>query len=143
MYFELDLTANAECQDVRAEIFLNQQKIFESTADNKIFTVRQELDDSAGEHVIEVIMSGKQHQHTQTDDAGHITSDVYFQITRIEFEQLDLTKVFCQGLECYTHSFNSTQPEILDEFYGILGCNGKVEIKFSTPIYLWLLDKIS
>jgi hypothetical protein len=40
----------------------------------------------------------------------------------------------------YTHDFNGTQQEIQDEFYSEMGCNGTVSLKFSTPIYLWLLE---
>jgi hypothetical protein len=40
----------------------------------------------------------------------------------------------------YTHNFNSTGPSTQDKFYGELGCNGTVTVKFNTPIYLWLLE---
>jgi len=40
----------------------------------------------------------------------------------------------------YTHNFNGTQAETTDKFYGEMGCNGTVSLRFTTPIYLWLLE---
>ena len=37
---------------------------------------------------------------------------------------------------------NGTQPEIADNFFGIAGCNGTISFRFSTPIYLWLLENM-
>ena len=42
----------------------------------------------------------------------------------------------------YTHDFNGTQPEIEDTFFGEMGCNGTVSLRFTTPIYLWLLENM-
>jgi hypothetical protein len=40
----------------------------------------------------------------------------------------------------YTHNFNGAGAETQEKFYGEIGCNGIVSLKFSTPIYLWLLE---
>ena len=42
--------------------------------------------------------------------------------------------------ERFQHDFNGTQPEIKDTFFGEMGCNGTVSLRFTTPIYLWLLE---
>jgi len=42
----------------------------------------------------------------------------------------------------YCHDFNGTQPAVVDRFHGSLGCNGTVTLKFTTPIYLWLLENM-
>ena len=77
------------------------------------------------------------------DSNGQITSDIFFTINRLEFEELDMRKLFCLGQRSrHRHSFNSTQPEFDDEFYGDIGCNGTVFIPFSTPIYLWLSNNL-
>jgi hypothetical protein len=143
MNFELDFAANTDCKDICIEILFDQQKIFEGSATGELQTVCHTFDDQPGQHIVSLIMSGKTHKHTGFDQTGNIISDVYFQIKRLEFEQLDFYDFFCQGYKGYTHSFNSTQPEFLDEFYGIMGCNGKVEFEFTTPFYLWLSNNIS
>jgi hypothetical protein len=140
MQLNLEFSASSDCTDILIEIYLNKNKIFESTAQQQSQQVLCEIDESPADHTLTLVMSGKNQSHTVVNDKGEITSDIYFTINRLEFEDLDMQEVFCLGKECYTHSFNSDQPEFLDEFYGIIGCNGTVNINFSTPIYLWLLD---
>jgi hypothetical protein len=36
--------------------------------------------------------------------------------------------------------FNGTSEVTEDKFYSELGCNGTVSLKFTTPMYLWLLE---
>lgn len=141
MRLELEFSANTNCSDILFEVYLNDNKIFESTALEKAQIVTCDVDDTPADHSLKLVMSGKNRRHTQIDSAGEIVSDVYFQINRLEFEELDMHEIFCLGKPCYSHSFNSSNPEFVDEFYGQLGCNGTVSIDFSTPIYLWLLDK--
>jgi hypothetical protein len=42
----------------------------------------------------------------------------------------------------YTHDFNGSQPPVDDKFFGDLGCNGTVSLKFTAPTYLWLLENM-
>jgi hypothetical protein len=140
MKLNLEFSASADCTDILIEIYLNKNKIFESTAQQQLQQVLCNINEDPADHELALVMSGKNRSHTVVDNNGEITSDIYFTINRLEFEDLDMRELFCLGKQCYTHSFNSSQPEFLDEFYGIIGCNGTVNINFSTPIYLWLLD---
>jgi hypothetical protein len=140
MQLDLEFLANADCNDILIEIYLDGLKISESTAQQQIKQVLCNIDESPAQHVLKLVMSGKNRTHTLIDSAGQIVSDIYFKINHIKFNDIDMQEVFCLGKECYTHSFNSNQPEFLDEFYGTIGCNGTVNIEFSTPIYLWLAD---
>jgi hypothetical protein len=106
MHFELDIAANMVCNEIEIEILFDQQKIFECTADSKLYTIGHEFDDDPKQHVVTLIMTGKNNAHTKIDTAGNLISDIFFQISRLEFEQLDLQEVFCQGYKGYTHSFN-------------------------------------
>lgn len=141
MHLELEFSANTDCSDIVFEVYLNDSKIFESTALTQAQIVACDIDETPADHVLKLVMSGKNRRHTQIDSAGEIVSDIYFQINRLEFEELDMSEIFCLGKPCYSHSFNSSNPEFVDEFYGQLGCNGTVCIEFFTPIHLWLLDK--
>lgn len=142
MQIELDITANGNSQDVVLEIYLNQSKIFNTTADNQIHTVCLDISEDPADHVLTVKMNGKNRTHTVVDSNGSIVQDVYFEISRLEFDGLDMKDFYCLGKQCYTHSFNSARPEILDEFYGAMGCNGVVNLEFSTPIYLWMYHNL-
>lgn len=138
MKIELEFAATAECSDLLITVYLNQEMLFSSTATATPQTMVYEIDDAPTEHVLSLVMTGKNHTHTIVDDNGNIVEDIYFKLNKLEFDQLDMTQIFCQGKLCYTHSFNSSRPQLLDEFYGIIGCNGTVKIEFFTPIYLWL-----
>jgi hypothetical protein len=138
MNLEIDFSANKDCADIVLEVHCNNKKISEYQALAVKQTVCVELDEDPADHVLRLVMRGKNQTHTVFDDQDQITDDVFIVIDRLEFEELDMREIFCQGQLCYTHSFNQNQPAILDEFYGLIGCNGTVDIKFFTPIFLWL-----
>jgi len=141
MHLELDISANADCTEIRLEVYVNDTNIFQTTAQQKIQTIIYDIDESPADHELKLVMSGKTSDHTMINDNGQITSDIFFIVNRLEFEELDMKEMFCQGRRSrHRHNFNSTQPEFDDEFYGNLGCNGIVTIPFSTPIYLWLAN---
>jgi hypothetical protein len=138
MKLEIDFSANKDCADIVLEVYCDNKKISEYPAQAVKQTICIELAEHPADHVLSLIMRGKNRTHTRVDNLGQIIDDVYIVIDRLEFEELDMREIFCQGQLCYTHSFNQHQPAILDEFYGFIGCNGTVDIKFSTPIFLWL-----
>jgi hypothetical protein len=70
---------------------------------------------------------------------GEIVLDARLAIKDIEFDQIALNHIFTE-LSVYTHDFNGTGPQTSDKFYGEIGCNGIVELKFTTPVYIWLLE---
>jgi hypothetical protein len=140
MKIQLDFCANKDCSDVKLDIYCDDHQIFGAIAQETSQTVIHDVPENPGDHVLKLIMTGKNRTHTRVDAQGNIVDDVFFTIQRLEFEDLDVREIFCQGRECYTHSFNSDRPGILDEFYGSLGCNGVVEMRFSLPIFLWLND---
>ena len=143
MHIELDISANNDCADIILEVYINDNKIFRSTAQTQMQTITYDLSEDPADHELKLIMSGKNLTHTTVDADGQITRDTFFTINRLEFEELDMHEVFCLGRRSWhRHSFNSTQPEFNDEFYGTLGCNGTVVIPFSTPIFLWLSENL-
>ena len=101
-----------------------------------------EFDDADDEsHVLEFVLSGKTIEHTKITDQGEITSDVRVRIQDIAFDDIEIDQIVSELAE-YHHNFNSTQPSIVDRFYGEMGCNGTVRLEFTTPIYLWLLENM-
>ncbi len=143
MHIELDISANRCCDDIKLELYFNHTLLTTILATDKKQTIAYDVCDDSGNHVIKLIMTGKNNSHTVMNDAGEIVEDVFFSIDRLEFEEIDVKEIFCLGNQCYTHDFNSSQDLFLDEFYGILGCNGTVEFKFSTPMFLWLENYFS
>lgn len=123
------------------EIWLDDQQIFnENHVTDKIF-FEHELSDTDGQHELKFVMKGKTAEHTKIDSAGQILQDARLVVTQVKFDQIELGQVFTE-LATYTHDFNGTGPTVQDRFFSEIGCNGTVSLKFSTPIYLWLLENI-
>jgi hypothetical protein len=98
-----------------------------------------ELPDNDGEHELKFILKHKVAAHTKIDNDGNIVSDARLIISDIAFDEIKLGHMITE-LATYTHDFNGTQDTIEDRFYGEIGCNGTVNLKFATPIYLWILE---
>lgn len=100
-----------------------------------------EISDDEGEHELRIVMKHKTHDHTELDDAGNIIRDAMLTVSDLKFDEIELDKVFFEK-SIYTHDFNGSQPTTQDQFFGNMGCNGIVSLKFSTPVYLWLLENM-
>lgn len=99
-------------------------------------------DDQAGEHCIRVVMKYKTRRVTKVDSQGKIVKDALLTLSKFFCDHIDIESVFIE-LSTYTHTNNGATEPIQQRFYGAMGCNGTVELKFSTPIYLWLLENMN
>jgi hypothetical protein len=109
-----------------------QQKIAFSHAMN---------DDNNIEHELRVVILGKTSEHTKIDQAGNIIKDATLQISNVVVDDIEINQLFLE--KCvYKHNFNGTQSDIEDTFHGIAGCNGTISLKFTMPIYTWLLENM-
>ena len=98
-----------------------------------------ELPNDDGEHELKFILKNKTAEHTKIDADNNIVSDARLTIADVAVDGIILGNIVTE-LATYTHDFNGTQPPIQTKFYGEIGCNGTVSLKFTTPIYLWLLE---
>ena len=108
---------------------------------DRIVHFSHEIPDDDGEHELRIVMKHKITEHTELDNTGNIVRDVMLTISDIKFDDIDLGKIFFEK-SIYTHDFNGSQPTVHDQFFGNMGCNGTVNLKFSTPVYIWLLDNM-
>ena len=99
------------------------------------------MPDVDGSHELRLVLKNKTQAHTQIDEQGNIVSDATLTIKNLSFDEISLGYMFTEWAT-YTHDFNGTKETILDRFYGEMGCNGTVSLKFNTPIYLWLLENM-
>lgn len=102
-------------------------------------TVVFEVDEVDGDHVLEFVLSGKTPDQTQVDADGTIVSDNVITISNLSVDDIEINQLVYTHAE-YCHDFNGTQAPIQDQFYGTMGCNGTVSIKFTCPFYIWLLE---
>jgi hypothetical protein len=121
------------------EIWFDDQQLWSTEYVSKLTTLTFDLDEDETEHELKFIMKNKKSEHTQIDETGNIVSDARLIVSNLAFDEIELKQIFIDQA-IYTHNFNGTQPEVADQFYGEMGCNGTVSLKFSTPIYLWLLE---
>ena len=113
------------------EILFNKKSIFNQQITEKVkFT-----------HQFEFVMTGKLPEHTVIDDDGSIVSSPMLTIADVKFENIDLGYVFLEKA-MYYHNYNGSADDVEDLFFGSLGCNGSVSFKFSTPLFLWLLENV-
>lgn len=94
-----------------------------------------------GNHELKLIMSGKTIEHTVLNPQGEIVTDAMLQFTNVELDEINIDAMI-QSLAVYTHDFNGTGNEINEQFYHAMGCNGTASLKFTTPVYLWLLENM-
>lgn len=97
--------------------------------------------DQTQEHCLEFELSGKLPEHTEIDDQGNFVRDATVTLQNKSFESIRIDTVMDQTA-VYYHDFNGSQQPIEDQFFGTMGCNGTVKFKFTTPIYLWMLENL-
>jgi len=130
----------------------NQAELgFEAWVDDTRFTdiahvqgnqlIKIDIPDVDGNHELRLVLKGKTEKHTQINDNGMIVSDATLTISNLAFDEIKLGHMLTQ-LATYNHDFNGTKQPVQDQFYGEIGCNGTVGLKFTTPIYLWLLENM-
>ena len=123
------------------EVWLNDQQILNQTHVAELIEFKYNLSDNDAEHELRFVMKHKTTEHTKIDEQGAIVSDACLTVSKLAFDEIELKQIFIDQA-VYTHDFNGSQAEIQTKFYGDMGCNGTVSLKFTTPIYLWLLENM-
>jgi len=141
---KVTITFNLATTDAMAELgfeaWLDQRKFLDVDHVKETQSVTVELDDQDDtEHELRLVLKNKTTAHTQVDEHGNIVADARLVITDVAFDEIRLGHLFFEQA-VYTHDFNGTGKTTEDTFYGEMGCNGTVILKFTTPMYLWLLE---
>ena len=137
--FNIDTTDSTAKLGV--EVWIDQVCVHQLDHVTEQYHFSHDMSDQDGEHELKIVLKGKTNDHTKIDDQGNIIKDATLQISTVTIDGIDVNQLFNEKT-VYTHDFNGTQPEIAETFYGVAGCNGTVSFKFSTPIYLWLLENM-
>ena len=141
--FSFDLTPTNPTAELGFEVWISDQCVFDSNCVTNTVTVTGNLpsDDIEAEHTLKLLLKNKQPEHTQLSELGEILQDSCLIISNLKFDGIELGQIV-NNLSVYQHDFNGTQALTTDKFFGTMGCNGTAELKFSTPIYLWLLENM-
>lgn len=133
-------TSSSDCP-FSLEIWLDDLCLLQTKHIENLYKFAHEFADDEKEHELRIVMDGKTTEHTTVDDQGNIIKDATLTISNVVIEDLDMNQLFLDRC-VYTHDFNGTQPKIEDTFHGVAGCNGTISFRFTTPIYLWLLENM-
>jgi len=123
------------------EIWLDGQQIFDENHVNQQLFFDHTFSDSESDHELKFSMKGKLPEHTKIGASGEILSDARLLLKDFCFEEIALGHVFTNAA-VYNHNYNGTGHSVEEKFYGEMGCNGTVSLKFTTPLYLWLLENM-
>ena len=123
------------------EVLLNDTVVFATEHVAQPTPVEISIDDDEGEHELKFVLKNKTQDHTVVDENGIIVSDAMLSISNVAMDKIKLGHMFFEQTH-YHHDTNGSQLFVKDKFFGAMGCNGYVSLKFSTPIYLWLLENM-
>jgi hypothetical protein len=134
-------TTNSEAE-LGFEAWIDDEKFVDIAHVQNEQLVTMTMPDVDGSHELRLVLKGKTQAHTQIDESGNIVSDAILSISNITFDEIKLGHMITDQ-SVYSHSLNTHfETKMEDRFYGEMGCNGTVSLKFTTPIYLWLLDNM-
>jgi hypothetical protein len=121
------------------EAWIDDRKFFDTDHVTTQQKVSVEINDDGAEHELKFVLKNKKPEHTQINEAGDIVTDARLILSDVSFDDIELAQLFFEK-SIYAHDFNGTAEKTQDKFYGEMGCNGTVSLKFNTPVYLWLLE---
>lgn len=133
-------TTDASCM-LGMEIWLDDLQIFNETHVQQRIDFSYDIADNDGTHTMKFVIKGKTADHTKLDQQGNIVSDARLIVEKVCFADIELGHMLT-NVATYTHDYNGTAQSTTQKFYRELGCNGVVELSFSTPVYLWLLENM-
>jgi hypothetical protein len=139
--FGCTITSNQPSVPLGMEIWLDDLKFFDQNHIDQDYIVEHEISDDDSDHRLRFVLKNKQSGHTLVDADGNILSDTVLSITDMKFDGINCDYLI-STLAKYDHDYNGSQDPVVDKFYGEMGCNGTVSLKFSTPIYIWLLENM-
>ena len=133
-----DLASTDYSAKLAFDVLLNNTVVFATEHVAQPTTVEFDIADDEGEHELKFVLKNKTHVHTTIDNHGKITSDAMLSIANMSIDGIKLGHMFSEQTH-YHHDTNGSQLLAEHKFFGSMGCNGYVSLKFSTPIFLWLL----
>jgi hypothetical protein len=139
---EMTLAIEASGPALHLRVTLDNHVMFDGEVSCEKHTLTHQFnDDDEAEHVLEIEMSGKLPEHTKISESGEILDDRVITVRDLTFDGIALGHLFYE-VSKYHHDFNGTGDPTVEDFFGTMGCNGRVELRFTTPIYLWLLESM-
>jgi hypothetical protein len=138
---EFDISTTDVAAGLGVRVILDSVVILDLASVSDPYHFSHDISDEDGEHELAIELYGKLPKHTVVDSEGNIINDAMLSVSNISIDGIPMDQVISEVAK-YHHNYNGTQPETQDKFYGNMGCNGQLKLKFTTPIYLWLLENM-
>lgn len=122
------------------EVWLDENKLID-IAQVQLQEITLKIPNSPSDRNLKFIIKNKLPEHTQIDSDGNIVKDARLTIKNLVFDEVPIGHLFLELAE-YIHDSNGTQNLTSHKFFGEGGCNGTVSLKFTTPLYVWLLENL-
>jgi hypothetical protein len=141
--FSFELTPTNPAAVLGFECWINDQCVFDTdhVADSVIVSSDLPADNVETDHTLKIVLKNKLPEHTAISESGEILKDACLTVSNLSFDDIELGQMVNE-LAVYEHDFNGTAEKNKHKFFGTMGCNGTVTLKFTTPIYLWLLENM-
>jgi hypothetical protein len=136
-----DLDSTDYTAKLAFEVLLNDIVVFATEHVTQPVTVEFDIAEDEGDHELKFVLKNKTQDHTTVDVHGNIVSDAMLSISNVAMDEIKLGHMFFEQTH-YHHDTNGSQLLAEHKFFGAMGCNGHVSLKFSTPIYMWLLENM-
>ena len=136
---QFDLTSNDVESGLRLDISFNNKSLQTIDASKPTQKIQFSVECDPGEQLLCFTLKNKTPQHTVLNDQGAIVKDSSIGIENFVIDYVELEHTFYEQCR-YNHDFNGSQKPIDDDFFGTMGCNGTVSLKFTSPVYRWLVD---
>jgi hypothetical protein len=142
--FKISLTGTYWSKKPNFSIFLNdeliEQKDIENESVHEIVFERGVTEDQ--EHELKIRLNNKQDEDTIVEN-NQIVKDMILNIDGIEIDDVDIGNLRWSAdykLD-QAHEYNGKQTDHMDNCVN-LGFNGTYTLKFTSPFYVWLLEKL-
>lgn len=140
--FTFEVESTDPSVPLKLAVWINDECCLAPTQVNEALTFKHEInDDDEKEYTVRIEMSGKTDEHTKIDEQGNIVKDALLKFKNFEIMGISIDTVMHTGPK-YRHNHNGHSDEVEQNFALAMGCNGNVEFKFTTPIYMWLLEHL-
>ena len=126
----------------QAMVYFDDVLIFEGQVADDV-TVKYSADLAEDtQHTIAVELINKQDSDTVQDDDGAIIRDVLLTIRSVRFDGIELGYLPYREGQFFPNQTNLYAPRGIVKNCLDFGWNGRWELKFTSPAYLWLLENL-
>jgi hypothetical protein len=141
--FKISLTGTFWDRRPQFSVWLDDHVVIQSEINNsaeQIVTFSRSIDD--GEHTLKIRLENKTDQDTVIEN-GEVVKDMLLNIDDITIDDISLGNLLWSA-EYILDEKQMYQGEEIDHLDGCvnLGWNGTYVLKFTSPFYIWLLEKL-